>query len=132
MANVYLNNIYGNAAFTGFYAGMLAQRNITNATSTAPVYATPLAAAQILAAAVDATITFDALVTTNMAITQLAITTNTIAANEQWRAGLLHSLCFAAVFGSTWSSASATAAGAALALAIKAAWTEGLTGLVVP
>lgn len=126
----YLNNIYGNAAYTGFYTGQISGRSIHD--TTAADYLIYKTTSLTLAIAVDALITFDALVTTGSNITQLAITTNTIAANEQWRAGLLHSLCFATVQSSTFTAAGATAGAAALAAGIFAAWTEGLVGLTTP
>ncbi len=128
----YLNNIYGNAAYTGFYCGQAAAAGSGIHDTTAADYLILKTTSLTLAVAVDALITFDALVTTGSAITQLAITTNTIAANEQWRAGLLHSLCFGAVQGRVFTAAGATAGATALAAGIFAAWTEGLVGLVVP
>lgn len=124
----YLNNIYGNAAFVGFYAGFFSGRSPTSATATD--YLPQKTAALTLSVAVDALIAFDALVTTGSNITQLAITTNTIAANEQFRAGLLQQLCFAATEGRAPSST--LAASSKLANAVFAAWTEGLLGLTTP
>lgn len=129
MANTYLNNIYGNAAFCGALEALLAGRRQTSATQAD--YAGVVNVAAAIASAVDATITFDALVTTGAAITQLAITTNTIAANEQHRAGLLQSI----VRGQFWgrNATSTTAATYATdAAAIKEIWDEGLTELVTP
>ncbi len=125
----YLNNIYGNAAYTGFCKGALEGRKPISAV--ALDYAALKAAALAFAAEVDALITFDALVSTGAGITQLAITTNTIAANEQWRAGLLHDLCAANVGGSFPTSATATDY-AQIAAAIFAQWTELVAGLVTP
>jgi hypothetical protein len=126
----YLNNIYGNAAMVGFYAGMLAGQ--TGGSAVATDYLRLKNAAVAMAIDVDALIVFDALVSTAMGITQLAITTNTIAANEQFRAGLLQALCYSQGFQRP--DFDATGAGLQLtqANAIFAAWTEGLLGLVVP
>ena len=94
-------------------------------------YNTPRAAAAAFASLVDALIVFDPLVTTGAAITQLAVTTNTIAANEQFRSGLLQEIC-----RSVWSGRSATAAEAgaasALATAVFTLWTAALANLVTP
>ena len=126
----YLNNIYGNACYTGFLAGMLAGRNITNATAAS--YLGICTAAKALAVDVDALIAFDALVTTGAGITQLAITTNTIAADEQWRAGMLHDICMATSWGQFQDDAAVAGAQTTRAAAIHAAWVEGLTLLVTP
>lgn len=129
MPNVYLNNIYGNAAFCGAYEALISGRRNTSATQS--VY-TPIAdAAAAIASAVDALIPFDALVTTGAAITQLAITTNTIAANEQHRAGLLQAIVRAQFTGRSATSATASTY-AVDAAAIKEIWDEGLTELVTP
>lgn len=124
-----INNIYYNAAFTGALEGALTGRNFTSAT--AADYAAVVNAAEAFALAVDAGIAFDALVTTGASNTQLAITTNTIAANEQWRAGLLQCVCRGLISGrritdTTQASYNDEAAAA------KAAWTQGLTKLVTP
>ncbi len=124
----YQNNIYGNAVYVGSYAASLAGRSFKSATATD--YLGQKTAALAIAVAVDALIAFDALVTTGSAITQLAITTNTIAANEQWRAGLLQAIAYAASDGRAPSSGQA--ASSVTANAIFAAWTEGLLGLVTP
>lgn len=129
MSNVYLNNIYGNAAFQGALEGMLTGRRQTSTTQAD--YADVVNAAAAVAAAVDALIAFDALVTTGAAITQLAITTNTIAANEQHRAGLLQAITRAQFSGRNATSATA-ATYAVDAAAIKEVWDEGLTELVTP
>jgi len=129
MAN--LNDIYFNAAYTGSLGGMLSGRAVSS--TTAGDYTAIRAAAVAAAQAVDALIAFDALVTTAMSFTQLAITTNTIASNEQWRAGLLQQIC-----RSVWtgrlpvSAAEATAASATLAPAIFTLWTAALADLVTP
>lgn len=130
----YLNNIYGNAAFVGFYSGMFFQQGIKSdvAGGVNANYAPQLAAAVAMAVDVDALITFDALVTTGSNITQLAITTNTIAANEQFRGGLLQALCFAVTAGQVQLDATIAASRTARANAIHAAWAEGITGLVTP
>lgn len=124
----YLNNIYGNAAFVGTFAGYHAGRSATSAT--AANYANQVTAALKVAVAVDALIVFDALVSTGAGITQLAITTNTIAANEQWRAGLLQALAFA--FAEGRSPLAAASASSTVAAAIFAAWTQGIASLVTP
>lgn len=121
----YNNNIYGNAAFCGFIEGALAGR--ANQVATAGL----LAAATQFAIEVDALIVFDATVTTGSAITQLAITTNTIAANEQWKAGLLQALCAAEMNGRYSESADTTLYNTAAA-DIFAAWTTLKAGLVTP
>lgn len=125
----YLNNIYGNAAYTGFIKGALSGRQITS--PTAADYLTLKTAALAFAVEVDSKIAFDALVTTGSAITQLAITTNVIAANEQWRAGLLHDLC-AAVIDDRYTLDAVSADYNTLASAVFAAWTELVAGLVTP
>ncbi len=127
----YLNNIYGNAAFTGFYAGMCEARSIIKS-STATDYEALCDAAEAMAIDVDALIVFDALVSTGAGITQLAITTNTIAADEQWRAGLLHDLCAAQARYQYTESTAVAGAMTANAAAIHAAWVQGLTHLVTP
>lgn len=125
----YNNNIYGNAAFTGALAGLLSGRG--GGSSTAADYAKVCNAAAAIASEVDSLIPFDALVTTGAAITQLAITTNTIAANEQWRAGLLQQLAKSQLEG-RYSEDSTAADYAQVAAQIVAAWTQGLTKLVTP
>ncbi len=125
----YLNNIYGNAAYTGFIAGSQAGRQAISAV--AADYLALKTAAQQFAIEVDALIVFDALVTTGAGITQLAITTNTIAANEQWRAGLLHDLCAAYTSGN-YDPTKLAAGYAVAAAAIFAQWTELVAGLVTP
>lgn len=126
----YLNNIYGNAAFVGCFAGMLHGKNIKLATSAS--YDLASAAAIQQAIDVDALIVFDALVSTGAGITQLAITTNTIAANEQWRAGLLQALCYATHAGKYTENATVAGGQTVLAAAIFAAWTSGIARLVTP
>lgn len=127
----YLNNIYGNAAFVGFYTGMLAGQ-AGQGSATATDYLRLKNAALAMAADVDALITFDALVSTGAGITQLAITTNTIAANEQFRAGMLQELCRSAAQGRPNFDATSAGQQTAQAAAIFAAWTEGLLGLTTP
>lgn len=124
-----LNNIYYNAAFSGAMEGILANRAFTS--STAANYATAVNAAEAYALKLDSLIAFDALVTTGASNTQLAITTNTIAANEQWRAGLLQALSRAQFWGRSISSTT-QAEYAEEAAAVVAAWTQGLTKLVTP
>jgi hypothetical protein len=123
------NDIYYNAAFVGALSGMMNGRKISSATQAD--YGDVADAAEIFALNLDARIAFDALVTTAMAATQLAITTNTIAANEQWRAGLLCHLCHA-VFAGSYTEDTTSAHYDVLAAAIKECWDEGLTKLVTP
>ena len=125
----YHNNIYGNAAYVGSLGGMLSGRVISS--SVAADYNSLRSAALAAAVAVDALIAFDALVTTAMAITQLDPTTNTIAANEQWRAGLLQEICRSVWSGRYPSAAEATAA-TSLATAIFTLWTAALADLATP
>lgn len=127
--NTYLNNIYGNAAFTGALGGIMQGRPAVSPTATD--YAAPVNEANAFASQLDSLIVFDALVSTGAGITQLAITTNTIAANEQWRAGLLHDLSQAAFAGRSPTSTTNTDY-AAVAAAVKACWTQGLAQLVTP
>lgn len=128
----YLNNIYGNAAFVGALAGMMGNRGPAPGTPAAADYAAVCNKAAALAVDVDALIVFDALVTTGAGITQLAITTNTIAANEQWRAGLLQALTTSIMWGRVPSSVTAAGLQATIAAAIFQCWTQGLTKLVTP
>ena len=126
----YLNNIYGNAAFVGCFAAMLHGRSPISAVS--GDYAALTAAAVAQAIDVDALIAFDALVTTGAGITQLAITTNTIAANEQFRAGLLQAICYATHAGKMITNATTAGGQTTLAAAIFAAWTNAVAALVTP
>lgn len=134
-----LNNIYYNAAYIGFIEGAIEGRGIypninaagADISAIAGTYLTLTQAAQAFATEVDSLIPFDALVSTGASNTQLAVTTNTIAANEQWRAGLLRSICRAALAGRYGLDAVAVDY-AGLAAACKAAWTEGLLLLVTP
>lgn len=126
----YLNNIYGNAAFVGFYAGMLDGRG--KGPIVAASYATLVAAAIQMAIDVDALIVFDALVTTAAGITQLAITTNIIAANEQWRGNMLMQLCYASAVGRMTLNATEAGNQTGNASSIFAAWTQGIASLVTP
>jgi len=119
------NNIYFNAAFCGFMKANLKGRKPV------AVVAGLKGAAAAFAAAVDALIPVDALVTTNAAATQLAITTNTIAANEQFRAGLLKDLCEAGCDGML-STDSTQADWTPLATAIVAQWNDAIGSLVTP
>lgn len=123
------NNIYYNAAYVGFLEGSLEGRPQTS--STATDYLALTQSAQAYALQVDSLIAFDALVTTGASNTQLAITTNTIAANEQWRAGLLQALARAQIAG-RFRLDSVQADWAALAAIVKAQWTEALLLLVTP
>jgi hypothetical protein len=123
------NNIYYNEAYRAFIKGALAGRKFTSAVQASYLKVTQ--SAQAFAQAVDALIPFDALVTTGAAITQLAITTNTIAANEQHRAGLLGDICFSQISGSYSEDATVGDWGTAAAACV-AAWNEALLLLVVP
>lgn len=125
----YLNNIYGNAAYCGFIKGNLTGRKSTSTTATD--YLTLKTAALAFAAQVDSLIVFDALVSTNAGITQLAITTNTIAANEQWRAGILKDICAAQMSGA-FSFDATQADYTKDAAAVFAIWTEMILGLTTP
>lgn len=125
----YNNNIYGNAAFTGALSGLLSGRG--GGSSTATDYAKVCNAAAAVAAEIDSLIPYDALVSTGASNTQLAQTTNTISANEQWRAGLLQSLTESQLSG-RYTEDSTSADYAQVAAQIVAAWTEGLTKLVTP
>ncbi len=125
----YLNNIYGNAAYVGFIRGNLTGRKSTNTTATS--YLNLKTAALAFAAQVDSLIVFDALVSTGAGITQLAITTNTIAANEQFRAGLLQEICAAQMSGAYTNDAT-QADYTNDAAAIFAIWTEMILGLTTP
>jgi len=126
----YLNNIYGNAAYVGCFAAMLHARSPISAVS--GDYTAIKTAALAQAVDIDALIAFDALVTTGAGITQLAITTNTIAADEQWRAGALQALCYATHAGKLTTDATVAGGQTVLAAAIFAAWTSLISGLVTP
>jgi len=124
------NNIYYNAAYCGFIEGALAGRNPTS--STATDYLDLTQAAQAFAQRVDSLIAEDALVSTGGGDpSQLAITTNTIAADEQWRAGLLQSVCRGIIAG-RYPTSEVAGDYATPAAAAKAVWTEGLLLLVTP
>lgn len=123
------NNIYLNAAYNGFIRGALDGRGCRGLSAGSLTSLKNAAAA--FAAQVDAGIAFDALVSTGASNTQLAITTNTIAANEQWRAGLLEDLCYGEISG-RFSFDSVQANWADEASAIVAAWTALVAGLVTP
>ena len=124
------NNIYYNAAYCGFIQGALQGRNPTS--STATDYLDLTQAAQAFAQRVDSLIAESALVSTGGGDpTQLAITTNTIAANEQWRAGLLQAVC-AGIIAGRYPVSETSADYATPAAAAKACWTEALLLLVTP
>ena len=125
----YLNNIYGNAAYTGAIRGMASGRPLKS--GTAADYLKMTQAAQAIAIEVDSLIPFDAAVTTGAGITQLAITTNTIAAAEQWKAGLLSDIASAAMDG-RFPTDTTAADYLAVAQAIVALWTEAVLLLVIP
>lgn len=124
------NNIYYNAAYCGFIQGALQGRNQTS--STATDYLDLTQAAQAFAQRVDSLIAESALVSTGGGDpSQLAITTNTIAANEQWRAALLQSICAGQTAG-RYPKSETSADYATPAAAAHAAWVEGLLLLVIP
>lgn len=124
------NDIYYNAAYCGFIKGALSGRAQTS--TTAADYLDLTQAAAAFATEVDSLIAEDALVTTGGGTpTQLAITTNTIAANEQWRAGLLQAIC-EGLIGGRYPASEVAADYAAIAAQVKAIWTEGLLLLVTP
>lgn len=128
----FLNNIYANAAFNGFYAGMLAGRTYKSGAVLGD-FASLKTAALAMAADVDALIAESALVSTGGGDpSQLAITTNTIAANEQHRAQLLHDLCFGAAMGRYTENATVAGGQTVQAAGIVAAWNQGITGLTTP
>lgn len=124
-----LNNCLFNAAYTGFIAGSLQGRSGQSATATSYLKLTQ--AAQAFATQVDSGILFDALITTNANNTQLAITTNTIAANEMSRINLLKDICAALVQG-RYSEDAVQADWTALAAQAVAVYTEALLLLVTP
>lgn len=125
------NNIYYNAAFCGFIGGALQGRGIKSAPVAAD-YLDLTQAAQAFAQRVDSLIAESALVSTGGGDpSQLAITTNTIAADEQWRASLLEKVCMGIIAG-RYPKSEVSADYAALATAAKAVWTEGLLLLVTP
>lgn len=124
------NNIYYNAAYTGFIEGALSGRGV--ASSTATDYLDLTQAAQAFAVKVDSLIVEDALVSTGGGNpSQLAITTNTIAADEQWRAGLLQSICRGVISG-RYPVSETAATYATLAAIVVAIFTEGKLLLVTP
>lgn len=133
------NNIYFNAAFRGAFAGFLKAVSTSGigASTTATDYNPLVVAATALATQVDSKIAFDALVSTGASNTQLAITTNTIAANEQARAQLLEAICCSVTSGeapvNSLNPNSGTAASwDQAAKVIFAMWTQALTALVTP
>lgn len=126
----YNNNIYGNAAFVGAFAGMQHGRAIISAVSAD--YDDLRQKAVAIAEDIDALIAFDAEVTTAADITQLAITDNIIASDEQWKAGLLQALTYAYFAGRIPPTVAAAGAMSVAAAAIHASWVEALTGLVTP
>ena len=130
----YHNNIYGNAAYSGFIRGAMGGR----ATPPVAPYLVPLlAAAQAFAEAVDESVfvaqgsAIDALVTTGASNTQLAITTNTIASNEQWKGGILTDICGACIDG-RYDPDLVQADYATLADAIALSWITLVSGRVSP
>lgn len=127
MAN--LNNIYFNAAFCGALGGILAGR--PNTSSTAADYATIINAAESVAQQIDSKIVFDAEVSTGAGITQLAITTNTIASDEQFKAGLLQEIT-RAVMLERYAISAVDADYDTYAVAIFTIWTAALAKLVTP
>lgn len=125
------NNIYFNAAVSGFVSAAISGRQITSASSSDAEYVAIVAAASAFATELDSLIPFDALVSTGASNTQLAITTNTIAANEQWRAGSLRDIVFA-YFDGRYTRVATASDYATAAAACKALWTATLTALVTP
>lgn len=125
------NNIYYNAAYSGFIGGALQGRAIKSSPVAAD-YLDLTQAAQAFAQRVDSLIAESALVSTGGGDpSQLAITTNTIAANEQWRGALLHDICMGLVAG-RYPTSEVAADYANLATAAAAVFTEGLLLLVTP
>lgn len=119
------NDIYYNAALVGALAGALGGRAFSSAT--AADYATQVNAAEAFALELDSLIAEDALVTTGAGdASQLAITTSTIASNEQFRAGMLQELSRSQFDGRNIIDA-VQADYASSAAAVKAAWTQGIT-----
>lgn len=136
MAN--LNNIYFNAAFCGFMCGALEGRS--QSSSTAADYLDLTQAAQAFAQKVDSLIPEDALVTTGGGdpsqldmIVNLPPPTpdNTIAANEQFRAGVLQSICKGLISG-RYPKSETQADYAAIAAVAVAVFTEAKLLLVTP
>lgn len=158
----YLNNIYGNAAYTGFLAALLTDRGIAGLT-TANLN-TLKATALAYAVAIDAKIAFDASVTKTATITQLTpynalltaiagtvivpgdgglaiqaavaltVAPATIAATEQWKGHLLHDLCKNSLNGSFTTSVTVQSGAAVSALldSVAAAFANFAAGLVLP
>ncbi len=126
-----INNIYLNAAYTAACEAALEGRALPSLAGEITAIKTAAAA---FAAEVDAAVNggaLDALVTTGGSNTQLAISTNTIAANEQWRAGLLHGVCRAALAGRDIKGLVA-ANFAADAAKIATIWANLVAALVTP
>lgn len=133
------NNIYYNAAFCGFIGGALQGRAIKSSPVAAD-YLDLTQAAQAFAQRVDSLIVEDVLVTTgggspaqlDMIVNVPPPTpNNTIAANEQWRAGVLKDICMAVVAG-RYPTSEVAADYADLAAATFAAFTEAKLLLVTP
>ena len=119
-----LNDIYYNAALVGALSGALDGRAFSN--PLAPSYAPEVNAAVAFATQLDSLIAEDALVTTGGGdASQLAITTSTIASNEQWRAGMLQELSRSQFSGRDIKDV-VPADYATAALAVFAAWTQGI------
>jgi hypothetical protein len=126
------NNIYGNAAFAGMLEGIVEGRAGTPTNpAAASVTAAMVTAARAFAVEFDSLVSNDAQVTTGAAVTQLAITTNTIAANEQWKAGLLQSLC-RAYWKDRFTTDPTSADYANAANSILASWLLGGVQLTTP
>lgn len=124
MAAAANNNIIQNHAYIGFIAGVMSGR--------APGVVPGLkAAALVFAAAVDAAIPNDALITTGAGVTQLAITTNTIAANEMARSSLIRDLSAAAI-RDRFTTDATPGDWTAMGVAVAAVYTDALTNLVTP
>jgi hypothetical protein len=118
------NDIYFNAALSGFIRGSLDGRKpLTSITAV-------LAAAVVFADKVDNNIANDALVS-NAGGLQLEPTTATIAADEQWRASVLHDLCAAATSGRYFTSTTPSDY-SSLATQIATDWAVVVASLVTP
>lgn len=124
------NNCLYNAAIAGFMEAALAGRSLESGFGTAATYATLVATAAAFAAAVDALIPFDATITTGASNTILAITTNTIAGNEQAKINLMSRISCGVLWGR--ASGVATDYTTGIAAQVVAAYTEALTVIVVP
>jgi len=158
----YLNNIYGNAAYCGFVTGMLQGRRITSTTAgdyttlraaalamavdvdalivfdalvSATAAITQLGGASLMASTIAAVVPGAgddglAIITAVAALTPAQL--GTVDANTQWRAQILHDICFAVAAGAITTDATVAGAQTTQAAAIFAAWTTMVAGLVTP